>query len=383
VTFEPELPWDSPKFREKKNSSWTAGCRWLQSWWREQQRIQPGERTEISETLVGAMFPVDTDAEKNFFSPRVITSLEDRVIYGAEHGVVKTEVLFRSLLETQVLVFNLVGEFVAEPNALLPWVQSIDRGAAKVTEIRIEWQPERRTNLGGGPGFDVFVEYRARLRGARRFLALECRYAENLAASKMTMNPRWVDATEESQHWRTGASRRLDRPSLRPYWISTLIAQTVAVNDDYDAGRVVAMACAADADALLASNFVRAELLDPDAWFVRSSYDSLVDALAPTHPEWAAYIRTRYLDFSPVVHLLDKTDPRRAGPRPTAVASDDLLRLVAVGEKVAGKAAFKRVRKLLDTGTTDPSQVAALETRAADLAADLEAFWEALAGLDG
>src|SRR5689334_13199141 len=103
MAFEPELPWNSPKFRERKDTPWIAGCRWLQSWWREQQQIQPGERTDISETLVGAMFPVDTDAECNFFGPNVIAALEDRVINGAEFGVVPTEVLFRSLLEKQVL----------------------------------------------------------------------------------------------------------------------------------------------------------------------------------------------------------------------------------------------------------------------------------------
>ncbi len=365
--FEPEMPWDSPKFREKNDTQWMAGCRWLASWWREQQGHQPGERTDISETLVGAMFPVGTDAEHNFFGPNATAALEHRVLEGAEFGVVATEVLFRSLLEKQVLLFNAFGEFTARPNALLPWVQTIDPTAAEVLEIRIEWQPDRRLHHGGGPGFDAFVEYRSRLRGARRFLALECSYAEDPTRASLTTKPRHVEATDESPRWRAGAPRRLDRPGLRQYWIPTLVAQSLVEHGGYDAGRLVAMSCAANPDPLLATNYVRAELHDPDASLVLSSFDALVDALAPAHPEWAHYIRRRYLDFTPVLHLLEPGDPRVSAPHASA-ASEALCQLLAMG----GRTNF---------AATDPSQVAALEVRAADLVADLDVFWDALDNL--
>lgn len=382
MSFEPELPWDSPKFREKKDTAWTAGCRWLASWWREQQGHQPGERNDISDTLVGAMLPLDSDAEDNFFSPRVITAVEDRVLNGAEFGVVATEVLFRSLLETQVLVFNLIGEFVASPNALLPWVRTLDPTAAAVTEIRIEWQPDRKLHHGGGPGFDAFVEYRSRLRSARRFLALECTYAEDVERSTLVAKPVVHDATEASDKWRPGATRRLDRPALRRYWIPTLVAQSLVEHGDYDAGRVVAMSCASNPDPVFATNYVRAELVEPDASLLLSSFDAMVDALAPTQPEWAAYIRRRYLDFSPVLHLLALDDPRTGvAPEPES-ASDALQTLLSLGERVHGRERFGATRKQLRSRKADPAQVAALEVRATDLVADLDAFWTALAALD-
>ncbi|MEY2417335.1 MAG: hypothetical protein QOG90_15 [Actinomycetota bacterium] len=370
--FEPELPWDSPKFREKKDTPWTAGCRWLASWWREQQGYQPGERNDISESLVGAMLPLDAEAEDNFYSPKVVTALEDRVIYGDDFGVVPTPVLFRSLLETQVLVFNLLGEFVATPDDLLPWVRTIDPDATTVDAIRIEWGPDRYSR------FDGFVEYRTRVRNRRHFLALVCTYAENLAASKLTVRDKHIDATEASPFWRDGASRRLNRPQLRALWIATLAAQNLP---EFSSGRVVSMACAANTDALLAANFVRAEVVGDS--LVSSSLEELVDSVAATHPDWAAWFRTRYLDFTPVLHLLAPDDPRRGGDATAAVASEDLRRLVAVGQKVSGsRAAFKNVLKRLDNGGTDAAQVAALEARAGDLVADLEAFWQALAALD-
>jgi hypothetical protein len=382
MSFEPELPWDSPKFREKKDTPWTAGCRWLASWWREQQGHQPGERSFVSESLVGAMFPFDTDAEHNFFSASVIAAVEDRVLNGAEFGVVDTEVLFRSLLETQVLIFNLVGEFVTQPNALLPWVQTIDATAAEVLEVRIEWQPDRRLHHGGGPGFDAFVEYRSRLRGARRFLALECTYAEDPERSSLTAKPRHFEATEASAQWRRGAPRRLDRAPLRRYWIPTLVAQSLVEQGDYDAGRVVAMSCAANPDPKFATNYVRAELVDPDSSLVVSSLDAFVDALAESHPDWSGYMRSRYLDFGPVLHLLEPDDPRRREQLP-ADASDTLQQLLAIGERVQGREKFARAKRQLLKQATDPSQLAALEERAADLAADLDVFWDALGALDG
>ncbi len=370
MDFEPELPWDSPKFRDKKDNAWTAGCRWLASWWREQGGHQPGEKTEISETLVGAMFPVGTEPENNFFGPRVIAALEDRVLEGASFGVVSTEVLFRSLLETQVLLFNLIGEFVTQPNALLPWIATIDETASEVTEVRIEWQPDRKAHLGGGPGFDAFIEYRSRLRGARRFLALECTYAEDPDVLSLAAKPVHVDATEASPHWRAGAPRRLDRPALRRYWIPTLVVQSMVDSGEYDAGRVVAMSCSSNPAPELATNYVRAELADPDAWLLLSSFDALVDALSPTQPEWAAYIRRRYLDFSPVLQLLPEDDPRRGAAPASGELSPALRRLLILGERQ------------LDRSSVSASQVAALEARAADLVTDLDAFWEALDALE-
>lgn len=370
--FAPEFPWDSPKFREKKDTPWTAGCRWLASWWREQQGYQPGERNDISETLVGAKLPLDAEAEDNFYSPKVITALEDRVIYGEDYGVAPTEILFRDLLDTQVLMFNLFGEFVSEPDALLPWVRTIDPEAITVPAIRIAWGPDRATR------FDALVEYRTRVKARRRFLALVCTYAENPAASKVTVKDKHVDATEQSAHWRPGAARRLNRPQLRPLWLATLAAQSL----EFDAGRVVSMACRSNTDALLATNFVRAELRAPDDALVASSFDALVDSTESWNPQWAAWFRRRYLDFTPVLHLLRPDDPRRGGS-PAVVASEDLRRLVAVGQKVSGRrTAFKNVLAHLDNGGTDAAQVAALEARAGDLVADLEAFWEALAALD-
>jgi PD-(D/E)XK nuclease superfamily protein len=379
--FRPELPWNSPKFRDKKDTEWTAGCRWLQSWWREQRGFQPGERTDISDTLVGDKFPVDTDAEHNFFGQQVINALEERVLNGAEYGVVATDVLFRHLLEPQVLIFNLLGEFWAQPNELLPWVQRLDDEATEVTELRLLWTPEPKRNyIGGGPGFDGFVEYRAASR--RRFLAIECTYAESLATSKLTVNQRVIDATDVSPHWREGASRRLNRPHLRRLWVASLVAQTIVEVDKYDSGRIVSMACAANEEVALATNFVRADLRDPAASLVRSSLDDFMHALAPAHPEWAEYITTRYLDFDPVLKLLSKEDPRR-GSFITIIPTDDLRRLVAIGQKVSGsRTAFKQMLKRLDNGDIDSSQVEALDARAGDLVADLEAFWEALAALE-
>jgi hypothetical protein len=381
--FHPELPWNSPKFRDKKDTEWTAGCRWLQSWWREQRGFQPGERTDISETLVGDKFPVGTDAEHNFFGPNVMQALEERVLNGAEYGVAPTEVLFRHLLEPHVLVFNLFGEFWATPNALLPWVKSLDEEATEVTELRLLWTPEPKRNyIGGGPGFDAFVVYRGETPNRSRFLAIESTYAESLAASKFAVNQRVIDATDVSPHWRDGASRRLNRPHLRRLWVAALVAQTIVEVDDYDAGRVVSMACTANEEVALSTNFVRADLRDPAASLVRSSFEHFVEALAPTRPAWAEYVTTRYLDFEPVLKLLNKQDPRR-GSFITIVPTEDLRRLVAIGQKVSGsRTAFKQMLKRLDNGDIDSAQVEALDARAGDLVADLEAFWEALGALD-
>jgi hypothetical protein len=79
---------------------------------------------------------------------------------------------------------------------------------------------------------------------------------------------------------------------------------------DYEDGTVVVMAAAADVSAREATDAVRAELVDPDAWLRRSPYEALLDTVTG-HDDWKAAFRRRYLDFTPVRHLLRSDAPRR------------------------------------------------------------------------
>jgi hypothetical protein len=374
------LPWDSPKFAEKNDNEWTAGCRWLQSWWREQQGHLAGELSQAIERSVASMLPVGTKPELNFYGPNVVRAMDERILNGTDIPFPTLDKLFRDLLSSQTAVTNLLGEFFLAPDELLPWIHTIDPDATTVTEIRFLWAPRKKLAVGGGAPFSAFVDYYAG--SSFRFLAVDALYAEDLEQSKITVRPTYVEFTEASPLWRDGASRRLDRANLRQFWLNTMLCQSLVEKDTYDAGRVVVMAVATDPEAHVATDLVRGELYDPSflAW---SPMDVAVDALAPARPEWAEWFRNRYLDFSPVQQLLANNDPRRATQSKTVrVDVSGLSELAKIGPRVTGDGgSIAKLLKSIQAGKVDQRVVKSLDDRAHELAVDLQAFRDAIDGL--
>jgi hypothetical protein len=378
-----ELPWDSPKFKERDDSEWTAGCRWLQSWWRQKEGHLAGEFSQAIERPVASMLPIGTKPERNFYGANVVRAMDERILNGTDFPLAALDKMFRDLLSAQTACTNLLGEFGQSPDDLLPWITTIDPEATDVDELQVAFAPKKKLAVGGGAPFSAFINYNAD--DKRRFLAVDCIYADDLADSKITVRPTYVDYTEANGQWRDGASRRLDRPNLRQFWLNAMLVQSLVDKDNYDAGRLVVMACASDPDAHVASDLVRSELLDPDATLVWSPLDEVVDALDKTRPEWAKWFRRRYLDFTPVQGLLGPKDPRRfASPTGKKDKSDvaGIRELAKVGPRILGESgAINKLLQQIDSGKVDARVISALDDRARELAVDLNAFREAVDGL--
>lgn len=378
-----ELPWDSPKFKEKDDNEWTAGCRWLQSWWRQKEGYLAGEFSQAIERPVASMLPLGTKPENNFYGANVVRAMDERILNGTDFPLATLDKMFRDLLSSQTACTNLLGEFSQKPNDLLPWVHTIDPEATDVDEIRLAWAPKKKLAVGGAAPFTAFVEYKA---GAlARFLAVDCIYAEDLADSKIAVRPTYVEYTDASGLWREGASRRLDRPNLRQLWLNAMVAQSLKEKDGYDAGRVVVMAVATNPDARTATDLVRSELLDANSTLVWSPMETVVETLEEGRPNWGKWIRKRYLDFTPVEQLLEPKDPRRAAPPKGKKGQADvsgLKELLKIGPRVTGeKGVAEKLMARISAGKVDPRVAAALDDRAREIAADLKAFREALDAL--
>ena len=87
-----------------------------------------------------------------------------------------------------------------------------------------------------------------------------------------------------------------------------MLTQSLARTDDYAEGCCVITACAADVSARDAYLTVRRELtrVDDLHW---APWESLVVAVDTGQEEWKSSFTRRYLDFSPVAHLLADDDP--------------------------------------------------------------------------
>ena len=266
------------------------------------------------------MLPIGaTPATENFLTSDVIAAVEDRLVHPEYGGLVHEDRLRRNLLSSQPLTFNLFGQLQANAATLLPWIQTFDPEAREVTGIRIEWAPDKAEHFGGGSAFDAFVEYETET-DERGFVAVECKYAEDLSKSDVkNVRPVYVAWTLEKDQWHSGAVESLDQPGLRQFWLNTLLAQSVLASD-YARGYAVVLSCGGDAAAADAVGKVRAQLVEP-AFLRWCSYEELLSTIHATElSAWKEQFTARYLDFSPVAAWLKPDDPRQ--PKPGVVVVD-------------------------------------------------------------
>jgi len=305
-----EWVWDDPRWAER-DTSWAAGCRWLQAWWRHHMLELPvGTRSRDPDSrLVASMLPVGADEGANFLGDDVLSAVQGRVSEGDHSGIIQRDRLFRNLLSSQPACFNLFGPFVTDPAGLLGWVEALDAEAVAVDAVRFEWAPDRDRHFGGGSAFDAFVDYTTE-QGGRRFVGVECKYAEDLSRSAMTVRDVYKEFTNAHEAWRQGAADRLDEPRLAQFWLNTLLAQSLVQREDaYESGTVVVVACQSDHAAHEATDAVRFELEDPDLWLRWTPYEHVLSHVSG-HDRWVDEFRARYLDFTPVRHRLKPGDTR-------------------------------------------------------------------------
>ena len=379
-----DAAWDDAQWRVRGDTSWRAGCRWLQSRWRsEKLALPPGPSSTSPDRPVASMLPVGSDL--NFLSKHARAAVEARLDEGDHSGIIQTDRLYRNLLSSQPLCFNLFGHFQRDPSPLLPWVRTIDPDAHEITGIRLEWAPPRQDHFNGGSAFDAFVEYEAA--GRPRFIAVECKYAEHLADSQITVRGCYFEFTDgHDDIWREGAAQRLDRKGLQQFWLNTLLAQSlVARGGHFEQGTSVVMACAGDTAAYRATALVRSELHEPDQWLRWSSYEDVLSAVVePSADDWKEQFRIRYLDFKSVRHLLASDDPRVDSPSD----ADELQRLrgalsdlLATGERVTGGGSILgQILRAIDTGGLGDAKsidIEAITQRACNLALDLKTLRQA------
>lgn len=316
----PDAGWDDATWTEASDTAWQRGLRWQQAWWRaERLRLPAGPfSADRPDRLVGSTLPLDAPPDANFLSDEVASAAARRLTATGDGGLVKEDRLRRFLLSSQPMCFNLFGHFQHDDSnqALLPWVRQLSPNAQRVTRIEVEWAPPSEEHFRGGSAFDAFVEYETsddRL----GFLGIECKYHEDLRRSDVPkVRDVYKSFTEASGLWREGAVERLDRPGLRQFWLNTLLVQSLlAKNERYSEATCVIMACRADQSARTTYESVRSELVNPStlAW---EPWESITDSIVE-HDDWRKRFVERYLDFTPIAHLLTANDARLEPPSVT------------------------------------------------------------------
>lgn len=347
--------WDDDHWLEATDSksSWARGCRWLQSWWRETQLGQPagawrpvreGETPRRTKP-VASMLPLSIGWDANYLTDDA-RHVAERL--GADHagGLVDEDRLRRNLLASQPACLNLFAPLAQHPDVVRRWlttaVPSLP-GDLEIDQVLFEWAPPPAEHFGGGSAFDAFITYRAD--GQRGFVGIETKYAEHLPSqAPKTIRQPYLGYTQTRPWWRPGAVEELLALETRQFWLNTLLAQSLVErgSEGFDTGTVIVVSCAADRAALDATVAVAAQQTDaaPEAAAVRLQWSSYEDVLAAAEGtdglvEWCDRFRRRYLDFTPVAHKLDASDPRLHPIQPRTDAHTALQQRVTEARAVA------------------------------------------------
>lgn len=330
----PTTPFDAPGWKEASDarSRWRRGYRLLQGWYRETQLKLPAGAVDAErpERYVVSMLPLsildDPDPGVRataFFGDEVLLDLVERRLGRDDWGgLIQEDRLRRNLLTSQGACFNIIGalDVHGHHDVLATWLRRLGADADHVIEVRIEFAPNRRAHFGGGSAFDAWIHYRT-ADGADAFCALETKYAEALTDQRLGP-PRqpYVDWIAQPQNgWRPAALSRCDTPLLGQMWLNTLLAQSLRTkgNDgiEFREAFAVGMSPAHDTELRAAIIALTAEVEDEALHLRWSPFEELLECCAnTTAAPLAEGFRARYLDVTPVAHLLDADDPRLHQP---------------------------------------------------------------------
>jgi hypothetical protein len=348
------VDWDDPQWTERDDDAGAASRRWLQAWWRATVLELPAGPATAQRRRgpVASMLPAEVSWDANFLSDEASEAAR-RLVEHHAGGIVDTDRLRRNLLSSQPLCVNLFGHLQHHPEVLLSWLRSLGFEVADVEEVRVEWAPPPTEHFGGGSAFDAMIVYRTET-GRRGFVAVETKYAENLARQKTTDRSIYRRFTRDSVAWRRDAELRLNRPRTAQLWLNTLLAQSTVQRGStrFDEARVLLLSCAADHAALEATVAVAAELTpDHGRWVDWSSYEHLLNFARQetATATWASTFDRRYLDTTPVTHLVRVPQARSVVGDAKAL---DHLRRATRATWVAADAAHNRSELLFDPSTS-------------------------------
>ena len=300
-----DLRWNDPALAIKSDTRWRARYRSLQSWYRETVlRVRPGKDSRA--IVRGNMLPAEAVAKRpglNFLTDAIAVYARTRAEeVKAEGGTLDPDRLFRNMLSSMPLCFNLFGALRDYPDAAANALSAtLDLDIRRVFNIVVEWAPDPGLHVHDRTAFDAIIRYSTG-DGRSAFLGIETKYTEPFSP-KRYCSDRYVEVTDDPEAgFRKDAWRRLQAPVTNQLWRNALLAHSLRRTSEYDRGLVVVISCEGDSAAARAIAGLSAELHESASLLRFTTYEALINVLIsnPESSSWAQKFRRRYLDLSPV-----------------------------------------------------------------------------------
>jgi hypothetical protein len=327
---EGAMQWDDPQLRVGSDSSWVAQQRQQQSWWRQtilQAQAGPaGRRAAVGSSLK----PEDVRDQPwlNFLNCAAYRhALHRTAEVRATAGTLDRDRLFRNLLSSMPLAFNVFGA-LREEDAFVELVQRTwAPEASEILGVQCEWSPRPKADyLDDNTAFDAAIWF-VDDKGRRCLLGIEVKYTEAFSPKPYFTN-RYRRMTRDSGWFRRGASERLKASATNQMWRNTMLAASVELQGDVDRALVGTLSLDGDRGVQRAVDGLTAELTDDSRLRPVTLSDLVHQAESvPELASWAAAFAARYLEdpLGPVsaAPVTPPAPPLRVLPCPRRRTADD------------------------------------------------------------
>lgn len=297
--------WDDPAMFQSLDSGrpWGRKLRKHQSWYREEVlKVPPAEAN--GRPVPNRLRPEDVAQRPalNFLlNEGIVRLVDDRLKPKSPgwRGRIDEERLRHNLLTSQALCFNLFGFMSLYREEFVPVLRDLGYSVDEILDVRIEYN--------GGPqvaewrpnsAFDAWVLYRSGQ--DERFLGVECKYHEDLAAR--AEDPKsgldvFRDATAKRPDvFLPSAGEALAEWNTSQLWFNACLM--LAAETEERKGTLVFASCRDDEGAKAAFRTFAGQLAD-ESRARTLHYEDIIDR-AKNQDElraWAADFSLRYLDF--------------------------------------------------------------------------------------
>jgi len=296
--------WDSRDLRVASDSSRTARYRLLQSWYRQTVLgVEAGATGQAgSERLVGSRLRREDVAERrdlNFLDPKIAGYAQRRAVeVQREGGTLEPVRLFRNMLSSMPLCFNVFGMIRETPDAQLEFVQQLfDPSAVGIEMIECEWTPV--AGLGDRTAFDAAIVTR-HVDGSTHLIGIETKYTDSFSPTEYE-SAEYVRVHQASGWFRDGTAGDLSGRATNQMWRDCLLAAAAELAGEYTTAAVVVLALEDDPGAGAAIAGVDAALSDPRRCQA-VPLQRIVEAGKQITPlvAWASEFERRCIDLTPI-----------------------------------------------------------------------------------
>lgn len=299
---------------EPNDTRFQSVARLLQAIWREEQGFPIGRhrsRNGKARRMGSRLNLRDGCAGANFLLPAIAALVRREVAYREIGAAIETDRLYRNLLSSAPLAFNLFALLKLDTAFATQVLRlAIPDFAGTVTQILFEHSPGR-----GHPAFtadftafDVLIRYRTD-DGRRGFIAVEQKYSETLNETAQPTRPHFDALSHESALYEDPNSATLRINPCQQLWREHLLAASMIQRGLYDEGAFVVIAprlnwYAQNGIAAYARHLKKPGNHGPG--FVGMYLERFIEAIGTAGaPEFAQRLHQRYCNFARIDQIID------------------------------------------------------------------------------